>query len=99
MLSKWLQIDPAILLVNEPTKGVDVEAKTEIHQQIRQLAAAGKAVLVLSSDLPELLAVSDRIVVMREGHVVAALESCVATEEEVLRIASGAERPIPGEAA
>jgi ribose transport system ATP-binding protein len=99
MLSKWLQIDPAILLVNEPTKGVDVEAKNDIHRDIRQLATAGKAVVVLSSDLPELLAVSDRIVVMRDGEVVAALDSRDATEEEVLRIASGTERPIAGEAA
>jgi ribose transport system ATP-binding protein len=99
MLSKWLQIDPAILLVNEPTKGVDVEAKSDIHQEIRQLAAAGKAVLIVSSDLPELLAVSDRIVVMREGHMVGALESRSATEEQILKIASGAERPIAGEAA
>jgi ribose transport system ATP-binding protein len=76
-----------------------VEAKSDIHQQIRQLAAAGKAVLIVSSELPELLAVSDRIVVMREGHVVGALESRGATEEQVLRIASGAERPITGEAA
>jgi ribose transport system ATP-binding protein len=99
MLSKWLQINPAILLVNEPTKGVDVEAKSDIQREIRQLATAGKAVLVLSSDLPELLAVSDRIVVMRDGRVLAALETCEVTEEAVLRIASGAERPIPGEAA
>jgi ribose transport system ATP-binding protein len=99
MLAKWLQIDPAILLVNEPSKGVDVKVKSDIHREIRQLATAGKAVLVLSSDLPELLAVSDRIVVMRDGRVVATLEARDVTEEAVLRIASGAERPIQGEAA
>lgn len=99
MLSKWFEINPAIVLVNEPTKGVDIESKREIHHEIRNLAAAGKAVLVVSSDLPELFAVTDRIVVMREGRVVGALETRSTTEQEVMALASGAVRAKMGEAA
>ena len=99
MLSKWLSIDPAIVLINEPTKGVDVESKHEIHHEIRTLGAAGKAVLIVSSDLPELFAVTDRIVVMREGRVVGALETRSTSEQEVMALASGAARSRRGEAA
>ncbi len=99
MLSKWLEIDPSIVLLNEPTKGVDVEAKREIHHEIRTLGAAGKAVLIVSSDLPELFAVTDRIVVMREGRVVGALETRATSEEEIMTLASGATRQREGEAA
>ncbi len=93
MLSKWLEIDPSIVLINEPTKGVDVEAKREIHHEIRTLGAAGKAVLIVSSDLSELFAV------MREGRVVGVLETMRTSEEEVMRLASGATRQRGGEAA
>lgn len=99
MLSKWLEIEPLIVLIKEPTKGVDVEAKREIHHEFRTLGAAGKAVLIVSSDLPELFAVTDRIVVMREGRVVGALETRRTSEEEVMRLASGATRQRGGEAA
>jgi ribose transport system ATP-binding protein len=100
MLSKWLAADPAIVVIDEPTRGVDVEAKLEIHQEIRHRAAVGKAILVISSDLPELLAISDRIVVMREGQIVGNLPTAAATEEVVMALASGTTGQImEGEAA
>ena len=99
MLSKWLEIDPAIVVMNEPTKGVDVESKREIHHEIRTLRAASKAVLVVSSDLPELLALTDRIIVVREGRVAGALETRSASEEQIMRLASGAARRMIREAA
>ena len=68
MLSKWLNADPKLLIVDEPTRGIDVGAKAEVHQIIRDLAADGVAVIVISSDLPEVMALADRILVMREGR-------------------------------
>lgn len=99
MLSKWLAGEPAIVVIDEPTKGVDVEAKGEIHKEIRRLAAAGKAILVLSSDLPELFAICDRIVVMREGRIVGNLPTAAATEEAVMALASGTGHKMDGEPA
>jgi len=72
-LARWLETDPKILILDEPTQGVDVGAKAEIHKIIRHLAARGIAVLMISSDLPEALGMSDRIVVMRNGTIAAAL--------------------------
>jgi len=69
VLAKWLLTDADVLIFDEPTRGVDIGAKTEIHRQIRALADAGKAVIVISSELPELIALADRAVVMREGRV------------------------------
>ena len=99
MLSKWLAIDPAVIIIDSPTRGVDVESKLEIHREIRRLAAAGKAVLVISSDLPELFALTDRIVVMREGRIVGDGETQAMTEEEVMALAAGNEAAAIGEAA
>jgi len=72
-LARWLATQPKVLILDEPTQGVDVGAKGEIHRLIGQLAEAGLAVLLISSDLPEVLALSDRLLVMREGTVVAEL--------------------------
>ena len=69
VVAKWLAIAPRVLLLDEPTKGVDVGAKFEIHDIIRREAARGMACLVVSSDLPEVLALADRIVVMRDGRL------------------------------
>ena len=69
MLAKWLNVAPRILILDEPTRGIDVGAKADVHQLIDDLARDGVAVIVISSDLPEVLAMSDRIVVMREGRV------------------------------
>ena len=88
VIAKWLATRPSVLLLDEPTKGVDVGAKFEIHEMIRTQAAEGLAVLVVSSDLPEILALADRVVVMREGHVQGEIEGAVATEESVMHMAT-----------
>jgi rhamnose transport system ATP-binding protein len=85
---KWLATSPRVLLLDEPTKGVDVGAKFEIHSLIRQQADAGMACLMVSSDLPEVLSLSDRVLVMREGHLRGELRGDEATEEAVMRLAT-----------
>jgi rhamnose transport system ATP-binding protein len=88
VLARWLAIDPRVFLLDEPTKGVDVGAKDEIHAIIRQKAADGAACVVVSSDLPEILAVAHRIVVMREGRVQGELPAATADEESVMQLAT-----------
>src|SRR5205823_15107289 len=68
-LARWLVIDPSVLILDEPTQGIDVGAKAEIHELIERLAERGVAILMISSDLPELLAMADRIAVMRGGSL------------------------------
>jgi len=88
VLAKWLAADTDILLVDEPTRGVDVGAKAEIHNLIRSLAAEGNAVLLVSSELPELLSLATRLVVMREGVMVGELPANPG-EESVMRMMAG----------
>jgi ABC-type sugar transport system ATPase subunit len=88
LLSRWLLRDPAILIVDEPTRGIDVGAKAQIHAALRGLADRGKAIIVISSDLPEILAISDRIIVMRQGAIAAEMPVDQATEESIIRYAS-----------
>jgi rhamnose transport system ATP-binding protein len=92
VLAKWLATSPRVLLLDEPTKGVDVGAKFEIHEIVRREAARGLACLVASSDLPEVLALADRIVVMREGRVQGEIAGAAATEESVMHLATSLER-------
>jgi ABC-type sugar transport system ATPase subunit len=87
VLGKWLAITPKLLILDEPTRGVDVGAKAEIHRLIRALSAEGMATMVISSDLPELLALSDRILVMCEGQFAGELDGASANEEAVMRLA------------
>jgi ABC-type sugar transport system ATPase subunit len=87
VVAKWLLADADLLIFDEPTRGVDVATKAELHRLIRALADGGKAVLVISSELPEILALADRIVVMREGRVAGELSSTEATAERVLALA------------
>lgn len=87
VLAKWLLANADVLVVDEPTRGVDVGAKIEIHRQLRALADRGKAVLVISSELPEVLALADRILVMRAGRLSAAFAAEDATPERVLAAA------------
>jgi ABC-type sugar transport system ATPase subunit len=89
LLAKWLVTEPRILIVDEPTKGVDVAAKVEIHAELRRLASNGAALLVISSDLPELLGLSDRILIMREGAIVEELSRAEASEDRVMALATG----------
>jgi rhamnose transport system ATP-binding protein len=92
VLAKWLATSPRVLLLDEPTKGVDVGAKFEIHEIVRREAAKGLACLVASSDLPEVLGLADRIVVMREGRVRGEISGAGATEEAVMHLATSLER-------
>jgi ABC-type sugar transport system ATPase subunit len=86
---EWLARQPQVLIVDEPTRGIDVGTKQEIHRLLRELAAQGKAVMVISSDLPEALRVSDRIAVMRGGKLAGIIPGVSATEEQVMILAAG----------
>jgi rhamnose transport system ATP-binding protein len=88
VMAKWLQAAPRLLLLDEPTKGVDVGAKWEIHDLIRRQADLGMGCLVVSSELPEILSLADRIVVLREGRVQGELAGAGADEESVMRLAT-----------
>jgi len=87
VLAKWLETQPKILLLDEPTRGIDVHAKTEVHRLICELADAGMATLLISSDLPEILALSDRILVLRSGRIVREFDRSEATPEAVIAAA------------
>ena len=88
LAGKWLRRNPPILVVEEPTKGVDIRAKRDIHDQLVAHARAGAAILVASSDLPEILELADRIVVLDRGRVAGILSGATATEEAVMSLAS-----------
>ena len=89
-LARWMPLDPKILLLNDPTRGVDIETKREIYAMLRGFAAEGRAVLLASSDTPELVHLCDRVAVMRQGRVVAVLEGSQITEEAIVALAMGA---------
>jgi ribose transport system ATP-binding protein len=90
VLAKWLERNCEVLIFDEPTRGIDVGAKVEIYRLINQLAAAGKAILMISSELPEVLGMSDRILVMHEGRLTGEIDDVAgATQEDVLRLAVG----------
>jgi rhamnose transport system ATP-binding protein len=91
MFGKWLNTRPRILVLDEPTRGIDVGAKAEVHTMVRELAEQGMAILFISSDLPEVLAMSDRILVMREGRQMGILGQDEATQEAVMSLATGDE--------
>src|SRR5271154_5822759 len=95
MLSKWLNTNPAILILDEPTRGVDVGSKSEVHAIIGELAAEGIGVIVISSDLPEVLALSDRVLVMREGRQMTILDRAEADPESVMNAAMGQRAAVP----
>jgi ABC-type sugar transport system ATPase subunit len=89
LLARWLETDPEIVIVDEPTRGVDVGAKHEIHATLSRLAEAGAGILVISSDLVELIALADRIVVMHAGRIAGELAAETASEEAIVALASG----------
>lgn len=89
VLAKWIGIAPKVLILDEPTRGVDVGAKREIYQLMNELAERGVPILLVSSDLPEVLGVSDRIVVMHEGRITGELSRGEATQEKVMQLATG----------
>jgi ABC-type sugar transport system ATPase subunit len=89
IIARWLETDPEILIMDEPTRGIDVGSKSEIHRLISSLAQQGKAIILVSSELPEILGMSDRITVVREGRLVADMPRAEATQEILLRHAFG----------
>ena len=88
VISKWLSTKPRVLLLDEPTRGIDVGTKAEVHRLMSSLAAEGLAILLISSELPEVLGMSDRVVVMREGHITGEFSRDEATQERIMRAAT-----------
>ena len=89
VIGKWLTTDPDILILDEPTRGIDVGAKVEIHRLMNKLVEQGVTVIMISSELPEVLGMSDRVMVMCEGEAVATLDRTEETKERVMEYASG----------
>jgi inositol transport system ATP-binding protein len=99
VLARWLALRPKILIVDEPTRGIDIGSKVEVHNLLIEMAKSGIAVIVISSELPEILAVSDRIVTMREGRVTGEMARTEATQEILMAMMTAHDgarsRPLP----
>jgi methyl-galactoside transport system ATP-binding protein len=93
LFARWLLTEPEILILDEPTRGIDVGAKYEIYSIIINLAKEGKSIIMISSEMPELLGISDRIMVMCEGRVTGIMEGKTATQEDIMRLAAQFEQP------
>ena len=89
ILAKWLMLSPEVLIIDEPTRGIDVGAKKEIYELLNELKAQGKAIIMISSDLPEVLGISDRIMVMSEGKISGELSRSEASQESIMKLAVG----------
>jgi rhamnose transport system ATP-binding protein len=89
VLAKWLARKPSVLIIDEPTRGIDVGTKAEVHRLLDRLVADGVAVLMISSELPEVLGMADRVLVLREGKLVAELPRADASEDSIMRAATG----------
>ena len=89
IMAKWLETRPRLLLLDEPTRGIDVQTKMQIYQLLRDLSARGAAVILVTSDMLELIGLSDRIAIIYEGRIVGELASSEATEERVMALSSG----------
>lgn len=89
ILAKWLMLSPEVLIIDEPTRGIDVGAKKEIYELLNELKASGKAIIMISSDLPEVLGISDRIMVMSEGRISGELNRDEANQESIMKLAVG----------
>ncbi|MGL5244120.1 MAG: sugar ABC transporter ATP-binding protein, partial [Sarcina sp.] len=87
ILAKWLMLSPEVLIIDEPTRGIDVGAKKEIYELLNELKAQGKAIIMISSDLPEVLGISDRIMVMSEGKISGELSRDEASQESIMKLA------------
>jgi ABC-type sugar transport system ATPase subunit len=88
VLAKWLGTSPRILILDEPTRGIDVGTKAAVHALMSKLASEGMAILMISSELPEVLGMSDRILVMHEGHMTAEFTRAEATQEKIIAAAT-----------
>jgi rhamnose transport system ATP-binding protein len=93
VISKWLATEPKIIILDEPTKGIDIGSKAAVHEFMRELAAQGLAIIMVSSEIPEIMGMSDRIIVLREGRQVAEFTQDSATPENLVAVASGNEQP------
>jgi ABC-type sugar transport system ATPase subunit len=91
VLARWLSVGTRIFILDEPTRGIDVGSKSEIYQIMAELAAKGVGIIMISSELPEVLGMSDRIMVMRQGTIVKELSRAEASEEVVMKYAVGSE--------
>ena len=89
VIAKWLSLRPKILIMDEPTRGVDIGAKAEVHHLMNQLARSGVAILMISSELPEVLGMADRVLVMRQGRIAGELSRAEATQEGIMALATG----------
>jgi rhamnose transport system ATP-binding protein len=92
VLGKWLATNPSVLILDEPTRGIDVGAKAEVHRIISDLASRGLAIILISSELPEVLAMADQVIVLHEGSVTGTFARSEATQERVMFAATGQER-------
>ncbi|MFM9107396.1 MAG: sugar ABC transporter ATP-binding protein [Chloroflexota bacterium] len=92
VIAKWLSLKPRVLIVDEPTRGIDIGAKAEVHNLLNELARQGVAILMISSELPEILGMSDRVLVMREGRIAGELPRAEATQERIMALATGLDR-------
>ena len=88
VLAKWLATEPRLLIVDEPTRGIDVGTKAEVHRLLSELAGKGMAILMISSELPEVLGMADRVLVMCEGRITAEIARAEATPEDVMHAAT-----------
>ena len=88
VLAKWLATDPRLLIIDEPTRGIDVGTKAEVHRLLSELAGQGLAILMISSELPEVLGMADRVLVVSEGRLTADIDRADATPENVMRAAT-----------
>ena len=96
LVARWLLTEPGILLLDEPTRGIDVGAKAEIHRWMTRLVREGRSIVMISSEMPEVLGMSDRILVVHEGKVAGILPRAQATQENVMRLAMGLHEPVSG---
>jgi len=86
IIARWMAMKPKVLIVDEPTRGIDVAAKAEVHSLLNQMAQNGIAVVMISSELPEILGMSDRIVTLREGRLTGEISRAEATEERLMQM-------------
>jgi rhamnose transport system ATP-binding protein len=91
VLGKWLATNPKVIILDEPTKGIDIGSKSAVHKFISELVTRGLSVILVSSELPEVLGLADRIIVMHQGHIKKEFSRAQATPENVVAAASGSE--------
>jgi ribose transport system ATP-binding protein len=96
VLAKWLALEPKVLIFDEPTRGIDVGAKAEIYELMRNLAESGVAIIMIGSDMEEVLQISDRVAVMHEGRVTGILSRDRCSEENIMRLAVGGGEQVCG---